>query len=286
MKKFDKVYVEITNVCNLKCKFCDEGNRAKAYMSVNDFRKIINEVKEYTNLIALHVKGEPLLHPKLKEILDVCFENKIQVNITTNAILLEKNIEVLANSKALRQINLSMHALIQNDLEIKENVKRLIQTVCKIRSKNENIIFSYRLWNVKSISENDVNSSILEALGDYYKIQNILERSQKEKFIELDKKIFLNQDIEFEWPSLDKEIISNTGKCYGLRKQIGILVNGDVVPCCLDQNGAICLGNIFECGLEEILNSKKAKNIEKGFQERKLAEELCKRCGFINTRLK
>jgi radical SAM protein with 4Fe4S-binding SPASM domain len=178
-----------------------------------------------------------------------------------------------------------MHALIQNDLEIKENVKRLIQTVCKIRSKNENIIFSYRLWNVKSISENDVNSSILEALGNYYKIQNILERSQKEKFIELDKKIFLNQDIEFEWPSLDKEIISEVGKCYGLRKQIGILVNGDVVPCCLDQNGAICLGNIFESKLEEILNSEKAKKIENGFCKRILVEELCKRCGFINTRL-
>ena len=97
-KRFKKIYVEITNSCNLKCSFCPEGKRAKEFITLENFKHIINEIKSYTNLIALHVKGEPLLHPNLKEILDVCKENNILVNITTNATLLEKNLDILINN--------------------------------------------------------------------------------------------------------------------------------------------------------------------------------------------
>ena len=82
-KRFKKVYIEITNVCNLKCSFCLEGRRKKEFIDIDRFEHIIKEIKNYTNLITLHVKGEPLLHPKLEQILEICKKNNIFVNITT-----------------------------------------------------------------------------------------------------------------------------------------------------------------------------------------------------------
>jgi len=212
MKRFDRIYIEITNVCNLKCKFCDETSREKKFMSVDEFEKIITQVKDYTNLIALHIKGEPLLHPNFKKILDICLENNLLVNITTNGTLLSENIQILGENKAIRQINLSMHALIQNNINIKENIYKTFEAVKMIKKINNNIIFSYRLWNIESLKDNDINKEILEMIGNEYNIKDIFERSKNERFIELEKKVFLNQDIQFEWPSLNKKIIGEVRK--------------------------------------------------------------------------
>ena len=121
-------------------------------------------------------------------------------------------------------------------------------------------------------------------LGEKYDIQNIFEKAKKNDFIELDKNIFLNQDIEFEWPDINGDIIAKTGKCYGLRNQIAILSNGDVVPCCLDANSNIFLGNIFNTSLKDIIESDRAKAIILGFERQELVEDLCQRCGFIKTK--
>ena len=76
-------------------------------------------------------------------------------------------------------------------------------------------------------------------------------------------------------------IINEFGTCYGLRRQLGILVDGTVVPCCLDQDGIINLGNIFNEDLENIVSSDRAKEIVTNFRNNKLKEDLCKRCGYI-----
>ena len=128
-KRFKKIYVEITNSCNLKCSFCPENKREKLFMRLNEFENIIKQIKDYTNLIALHVKGEPLLHPDLEKILKICEENDILVNITTNATLLEKNVDMLIASKAVRQLNLSLHSINKNENTDIYNFEQYIQSV-------------------------------------------------------------------------------------------------------------------------------------------------------------
>jgi len=279
-KRFSKIYVEITNICNLKCSFCSSSSRNQMHMKAKDFEYICERIKRYTNLITLHVKGEPLLNPNLEEILCICSKYNIMVNITTNATLLEEKLDILLKSKAIRQINCSLHSAEQNGMDIKTYVGKVFKAVDKINDKT-NIIISYRLWNLENIEKNQINKSILQMIGRHYKIQNIVELAQKNNFIECHKNIFLNQDLKFEWPSMESEKKLDFGKCYGLRNQIAILVNGDVVPCCLDSEGNILLGNIFENSLEEILESEKSKLIIKGFQKGRLVEELCQRCGYI-----
>lgn len=278
--KFAKVYIEITNVCNLNCAFCSKTSRESRFMQISEFEHIAREVKDFTSLIALHVKGEPLLHSNLKEILSICAKYNLKVNITTNGTLLLENLDTILSSNAIRQINISLHSAEQSFLDKQEYLKNVFTSVDKIH-ENTKIIISYRLWNLKDIKENAVNFDILKLLGEKYNRLNIIEEAKENDFLELDKNIFINQDIEFEWPSLDKEIISEFGKCYGLRNQIAILANGDIVPCCLDANGDILLGNIFENNLKEILESVRVKKIIGGFEKHILTEDLCKRCDFI-----
>lgn len=284
-KRFKKIYVEITNSCNLKCSFCPETKREKRFMTIDSFEHIINEVKEYTNLVALHVKGEPLLHPKLKEILRVCKENNILVNITTNATLLEKNKDIIIESGAVRQLNLSLHSITKNENTDAYNFENYIDSVLKVSKEileKTNIIISYRLWNLENIEENSENYHILNSLGSAFSVENLEDIAKKEKFVKLSENAFLNQDLEFVWPSLENEIISEVGTCWGLRNQVAILSNGDVVPCCLDGDGCIKLGNIFEESFSKILNSEYSKEFIKAFEENRVIHNLCKRCGFRN----
>lgn len=283
-KRFQKIYIEILNTCNLKCSFCKESNRISKIMSEEDFEKVILKIKKFTNLIALHVKGEPLMHPELEDILKICEVNNILVNITTNGTLLLEKVDILAKSNSVRQINISLHSIrkSQNDFVKSEDsyLKDILEAVKILKQKN-NPYISYRLWNMKNISENDENIKILKALEKEYDIKDLIEKAKENEFIELDSKVFLNQDIEFGWPDIEGKILREEGTCLGLRNQLAILSNGDVVPCCLDQNADIKLGNIFEKEIEEILESEKSKELIKGFEENKLVHKLCKTCGFI-----
>lgn len=282
MKKFKRVYVEITNVCNLKCKFCDEIKRKQEFMQLENIKIVFEKIKEYTDYVYLHVKGEPLLHPKLSEILEIAEENNLQVVITTNGTLIKEKIEVLKKAKNIRQINISLHSIEQNaNLEIdkKQYFKELFDCIEKI-TKYNNCYISYRLWNLENIKENEKNMYVLNCLKEYYNIPQLFNLIEENDFIEIGNKKYINLDTIYEWPSLEKEIVSTSGSCYGLINQLAILVDGTVVPCCLDQNGDIKLGNIFEENLEVILNSKLAKEIEDGFKNNKLINPLCQRCGF------
>ena len=275
--RFQKIYIEITNCCNLKCSFCPDGNRTKEFMSIIKFEEIINKIKNYTNLVALHVKGEPLLHPNLKEILDMCEQNNMQVNITTNGTLILENEEVLYNSNALRQLNISLHSISQNE---NMNSKTYMENIFEVVRKLKNPYISYRLWNLENIKENGENIELLNLLQNEYNYNDLVIKAKENSFVKLGEKVFLNQDIEFRWPDISREVIAENGTCLGLRNQIAVLVNGDVVPCCLDQNGDIKLGNIFSQELDSIISSKYSKEFIKSFEENRIIHNLCKRCGF------
>ena len=281
-KQFGKIYIEITNVCNLKCSFCTPTKRKPEFMGIEDFKNILKKIKPYTDRIYLHIKGEPLLHPNIKEILESCEQEKIDVTITTNSTLLKKNLETILNVSCIKQMNLSLHSIEQNKevYNKEEYLKEVISCVREIRKYTE-ILISYRLWNLEEYKNNEHNKIILNALANEYKIPDLYEIAKKNKWVKLDNSVYLNQDKEFIWPSLDGKTILTKGKCFGLRNQIGILVNGDVVPCCLEQNGDIVLGNIKNQTIEEILNTEKAKKIKQGFEAHKLVEPLCRTCGFI-----
>ena len=156
-----------------------------------------------------------------------------------------------------------------------------------INEVKENTICSIRLWNMDNSvlnlkGKNTLNDDILNMLQNGLKSKvNIKEELMKKSGIKVSKNVYINSAEKFKWPDMNSEVISENAFCYGLRDQMGILVDGTVVPCCLDSEGNIPLGNIFENSLEEILESKRAKELYEGFSNRKAVEDLCKRCGYV-----
>ena len=274
---FKKIYIEITNICNLNCKFCLETNRPKEYMSIENFEKIIKKIYKYTNLVFLHVKGEPLLHSNLDQILKILEKYNLKTNITTNGTLIKEKLDIIKKSKAIRQINFSIHSLMQND-NLNENY---LKNIFESAEQLGNIIISYRLWNLKDIKQNDINDNITKEFEEFYKIKNLKDKLIQNDFYKIKDNVFINQDIEFMWPDINKEQIIEKGKCLALKEQIAILVDGTVVPCCLDNNGDIKIGNILEEDFEDILNNPKSIEIKKNFENSIITCKLCKTCGFL-----
>ena len=274
-----RVYIEITNICNLNCSFCSPLKREKGFMSVDNFSHILNEIKPLNPHIYLHVKGEPLCHPEFETILKMAYERGFKINITTNGTLIKKYEKSLLDYA--RQINISVHSLSDNQIKDK---KDYISQICHlgIESKNKKSPYiSYRMWNGEvgeKISE-DALLILKEISGNFgLSVEDTIPKGRDAK--KLYDNIFISFMEKFEWPSLSLPYISDKGKCLGAKEMIGILVDGTVVPCCLDADGEIRLGNIFEKPLKEILESEKFENIKKGFSGGVISEELCRCCSY------
>ncbi len=264
-KQFKRIYVEITNKCSLSCSFCSKLNRELKTMTVDEFKHVIEEIKPFTDYIYLHVKGEPLIHPELEKILEIAAINDIKVNITTNGTNIKRMIELFSKQSCIRQVNISLHALeaITKKDEYLDGIIEIIEYI----KKTKKFYLSLRIW----IDNKNINNYIKSYLCDKLMLENIDD---------LGEVIYWSYDEKFDWPSLNDDFFSDKGRCLGAKSHIGILANGDVVPCCLDGDGVIKLGNVFEDSLETILNGQRFKNIIQGFNENKLIEELCQKCKY------
>ena len=273
MKKFRKVYIEITNICNLSCSFCSKVNRKKEYMNIETFEDIIKKIKDYTDFVYLHVKGEPLLHLNLIDFINICDKYNLKVNLTTNGTLFPQVVEKLKLCKNLNKINFSLHS--ENNInnyceQIFESVEKLPDTVTVI----------YRLWTLKNKQLDDKSTNIVNKIKEYYNLSTeTVDKIKCENNIKIKSTIYVDKDNEFEWPNLNEEQESN-GYCYALKTQIAILVDGTVVPCCLDSDGIINLGNIKNQSMDEIINGDRFKKLKESFQQKKPCEELCRKCKF------
>lgn len=274
MKKFKKIYIEITNICNLSCSFCRKDHRVKETITLERFELVLKKIDDYTDYIYLHVKGEPLLHPQLQKILNLCEQYHKQINITTNGTLLKEKEKELAHP-VVRQINISLHS--ENN---KENyLEEIFQVVNNLTDKT--IIF--RFWTMKNNRLDKKSTEIVDSIVKYYHLSpEIVEKMKIEKHVRINNHIYVDKANEFIWPSLDNDYHEERGFCYALKDQLAVLVDGTVVPCCLDGEGIIKLGNIYEDSMEKILNSKRFQEMRNGFCNRKVTEELCKHCSFKN----
>lgn len=262
---YKKVYVEITNNCNLSCEFCPHNKRKNEFITLDNFKIILDKLDGYTEYLYLHVLGEPLLHLDINELIDVA-SKRYKINITTNGYLINR----IKYNKNIRQINISLHSYNGNT-----NLNKYMNNILdSINELSKYTYISLRFW-----TKNKYSNDMLKYINDYFKIN--IEKIEKCKVKE---NIFLDIDEEFIWPDLNNNIYNEVGTCYALRDHIGILVDGTVVPCCLDSNGVIKLGNIYKDNIDDIINFEKYVNMINGFKDNKKCEELCKHCNFNKIR--
>lgn len=278
--RFAKAYLEITNLCNLSCHFCHGTKRQGEFMPTERFAKLAEALRPYTDYLYLHVLGEPLLHPELPALLEIAASLGFRLCITTNGTLLgEREGLLLSFAPHIHKISISLHASESNGCRVGENYLADCLRFAK-KAEDEGVIVALRLWNLEgnalTPSENKENAAILGALADAFPLPWKDTRSGKK----LGDKVYLEWGETFDWPDMDAVDHGESCFCYGLRDQIGVLVDGTVVPCCLDAEGNIPLGNLLQTPLADILDSPRARAIKEGFDARRAIEPLCRRCGY------
>lgn len=273
-RKFKKVYIEITNICNLSCSFCSHSNKQKREMTTKEFEHILKEIDNYTDYVYLHVKGEPLLHSNLDGILALCEKYHKKVNITTNGTLIINKIDTLLKYKCVRQINFSLHS--------ENNYPNYLENTFYATEKlaTEKYIV-YRFWTMNNNNLDKKSTAIVDKIIKYFKLSpEVVEKIYNDKNIKILENVFINKQDQFIWPNINNDYYQEEGYCHALTTHIGILADGTVVPCCLDSEGEISLGNIFSTSFSSIITSSKFITILNGFRNRRVTEKLCQHCSF------
>ena len=263
---FKKVYVEVTNSCNLNCSFCKGTKKEKRFIGLDNFKIVLDKLEGYTGYLYFHVMGEPLLHPEINKIIELASERYF-VNITTNGYLIDR----IKDCKGIRQLNISLHSYDSKLVDLDTYINKIFEVV---DSLCKDTYISYRMW--------------VDGVNKLYIIHKLEEKYGvsigEERHLKLDKNVYFDIEDEFVWPDINNTYYSEVGTCMGCRSHIGILVDGTVVPCCLDSDGVIDLGNIYKNEINDIINSGLFKEIKEGFLNNKKVHELCKRCNFYETR--
>lgn len=282
--KFHRVYIELTNVCGLSCTFCPPKSRQNHTMPLDFFEAILLQLKAYTKEIAYHIVGDPLVLNNLEAYLDITLKHAFKVTLTTSGYFLAKrNLHTLLHP-AIKQINISLNSYNKNSMPLSfDAYMEPILKLCHLKQKTNKAIFiNLRVWNMdEERSEKAFNTTLFsyleKAFGTALHVETIYHDMPKS--IRLEEKTLLHFDNYFEWPSLELKECSD-GTCQGLDSHFGILCDGRVVPCCLDKDGIILLGDLHVNTLDAILHNSKTHAIIDGFKHGIAIETLCQKCTY------
>ena len=256
----------------MHCSFCHGHSREPRRMTKEEFSLVLDKLTECTKYIYYHLMGEPLTHPELSEFLRMARDRGFRSIITTNGTLLKKRGDELISS-GLHKVSISLHSFEDGD---DESYERYINEVSDFAAKAAvtGVIVVFRLWNRgHDGGRNEKALQLLRSFLDGEWVENA-------RGVRIRERVYLEYGDRFDWPDMNAPVQGNRFFCYGLRNQFGILCDGSIVPCCLDSEGTVTLGNIFTDDVVEVLTSPRAEAIVKGFERGKASEELCRRCAY------
>ena len=272
-----KAFLEITNVCNLSCTFCHKTVREKRFMTDAEFDSLTDRLRGRVRYLYFHLMGEPTLHPSLNDFIKSAKSKGFLPIITTNGSRLATVGDSLIDALPYK-ISISLHDKAANPAFADSSYLESCADFAR-RAANAGCITVLRLWNLGGDGESE-NEACLSYLRSVFTDEWTTVRGGNG--MRIADRLFLEWGEHFDWPDEDAESIGEDDElfCYGLRDQVGILVDGTVVPCCLDADGALSLGNLFESELDTILNGERARAIYEGFSRRRGVESLCRKCGY------
>jgi len=282
--KFYRIYIELTNVCGLKCSFCPTKELPSQSMGLEFFDSIVSQARDYTKEIACHVMGDPMTLSDLDRYLDIIHRYDMKALLTTSGYYLKKQGFDRLFHPSIKQINISLNSFNKNDTSysLEQYLQPILRLCDEKMLRDSEMFINLRLWNLdEKMSERDFNLKLFDYLSHHFDIELDLDtiHSDRVKSIRLDYKILLHFDHYFEWPSLSNPYYGD-GSCQGLSSHIAILSSGKVVPCCLDSDGIIELGDLKVDRLDDILQSSRVFSIRDGFSRSVAVEKLCQHCSY------
>ena len=278
---YSRVYVEITNICNRSCSFCPGTVRPPHRMSLSEFDTVTDRLRGVTEYLYYHVMGEPLTHPDLPNFIRMASAKGFKSAITTNGTLLPHRGQELIEA-GVYKVNISVHSF--EDGEDGDAHGRYLDNVLDFadEASRKGVLTVLRLWNLDGHGEalGGNNTRTLDYLRTHFPDSGNTPWKFSPRGARIRDKLHLEYGDRFKWPDATAKEYGSDVFCYGLKDHFAILCDGRVVPCCLDREGVITLGNIFESTAKEILSSPRAEAMRNGFQRRCATEELCRRCGY------
>lgn len=269
---YSRVYVEITNICNMDCSFCHGHSRKKRSMTLQEFSHILDQLEGKTQYVYYHLMGEPLLHPELPQFLALAAQRGFRSVITTNGTLLKQRGAALLEA-GLHKVSISLHSFEDSSNAAHRAYLQAVADFADSAAK-AGVVVVLRLWN-RGYDGGRNNQTL-----DFLKSAINGQWAENTRGIRIRDKFYLEWGDRFQWPDKDAPVQGEQFFCYGMLDHFGILCDGTVVPCCLDSEGVINLGNVFTDNLSVILESPRATAISKGFERRTASEDLCRRCGY------
>jgi hypothetical protein len=253
-------------------------------MPLSFFESVVMQLQPYTKEIACHVVGDPLTLGNLSEYLDIIHKYGMQAVLTSSGYFLKKHTYETLFHPCVKQINISLNSYNKNEtaLSFEQYIAPVIDLCHAKLQKRENLFINLRVWNLdEAMSEHRFNETLFQKLSQSFHVPLDLEKVYREqpRSIRIGRKILIHFDRYFEWPSLNNRVYGD-GTCLGLQSHIAILASGKVVPCCLDCDGIIGLGELKTHTLREILSGERVEKIIQGFREGKAVETLCQKCSY------
>ncbi len=254
-------------------------------MSLELFEDIVQQVAPMTELVCLHLMGDPLVHPHFEEIVSICDKYDANIFLVTNGVLMRPDKFDMLLHPRFYQINFSLHSFFDNhpNKDPSRYLERIFNFTERALIERPELYLNYRLWNLNDpLGSQTPNTEMLARICEQFDFTAPSELDvRQKKSIKIKERLYLHFDTEFIWPALELPVLGTKGTCYGLSSHFGVLADGTVVPCCLDKEGAIPLGNVHDSSIESILASSRAQAILRGFKQKELVEKLCQRCQYI-----
>jgi len=266
--------LETTNNCNLRCTMCpiNHMTRQTGYMELPKFRKIIDEIAPYAELVYLHGLGEPLLHPDIIEMVRYCRSRRVKTGISTNAMMLTEEMSAKLLEAGLDYIFLAFDGATKETFErVRKNadfsrVDKAVRGFLAMKDKIKNSNFTVVQMIVTPETEHE-KELFLERWKD---VKNINAIRIKREF-----------DLRFLNRTPKPEGICDK-PCFYLWRQANIYWDGTVSLCCMASNNEQLLGNIFDYGgFGKVWRSEKMRQARDLHIKGKWREiPICRKCAM------
>lgn len=270
-------WIEPTNACNLRCSMCPStySDTKRGLMSLQTYKKIIDEIKEYALEVKLYDSGEPLLHKQIVEMIIYANKNGLLTEIDTNGTLLTPELSESIIKSGLDYISFSFdgydaetYETIRLNGKFNQTLNNLI-TFLKIKKRLKSKTPFVRVKSIVKTNDKRFSEKKMIKFQENFKDLHVNEFAR----VEVhdwggNKKVADNQVLKPEAWNLNPK---NYARCPRLYSTLAILWNGDVLPCCsIDFEGKLKIGNVNEKSIRDIWNDSPIKNLRTAFINHKI----------------
>lgn len=288
-----KIYIELSDICHLACSFCPAQKGVRGVMSPAVFSQALDHALPLSNRIALHILGDPCALPNLADYLAIAHSKGAEIELVTSGAFFHKHSPQALLSPPIYQLSISLEAGLDNAIT---NYASRLAPLLAYHSQHPSCFLNLRVQDSSLYQNPQALCALLRQIlpestftpthNAYHSVlhhalacDDIHALFDEKGRIRLWSRAFLIKKTHFTWAGF-ATMPKSRKSCHALTQQIGILSDGTIVPCCMDTQGVINLGNIAHISLQEALRSPRAQAMIAGFSQGIAIEQLCQRCGF------